>query len=318
MNQKKRKPSQKQTDILFLTRWEKKGLKKVYDQSFEFLTDKFLPAIERLAEKAKTKTEKEVVADSYYILGDIYDFNDAPKAAIRAYKKGITYFPYPDYASGFHREIGHMYDNMGKYKTAIKYIKKALEINEDDEHARSDLEFAELSLKRGDPPLYKAGDWKWEVNELLAQNKPKKALKILINRKSIRAARLRARAYGILNNIEDQRNEWKRIKNLKGSIEFEYADWFFLCEKNFDSVEFWEVLHSFRKKISEGGIFIHYESLYKSYYAQLGSKRPLNDIIGFEIAKYSKNVTKLKQINKKYPKWLEPRKELKKLVNRRT
>lgn len=315
MKPKKKKPSQKQKDILFLTRWEKRGLAKVHNNGFEFLKNEYLPTIERLAQKTKTKAEKEVVADSYYILGDIYDFNDAPNAAIRAYRKGITFFPFPDYASGFHREIGHMHDKMGKYKTAIKYIKKALEIYENDEHAKSDLEFAELSLKRGDPPLYKAGDWKWEVNELLAQNKPRKALKILLKRKSIKAAQLRARAYGVLNGIKDQLGEWKRIEKLKGSIEFEYADWFFLIDKNNESVEFWKILHSIRKRL-QPGIYVFYESLYINY-SQLGHDREVNETIGFEIAKYSKNVTKLRQLKKKYPKWLEPKQELAKLLSKK-
>jgi len=314
---KNKKTSQKQKDVSFLTRWGNRGIAKIHGQGFDFLKDDFLPAIERLAENAKTKVEKEVVADSYYFLGDIYDFNDAPKAAIRAYRKGITFFPYPDYASGFHREIGHMHDTMGKYKTAIKYIKKALKIYEDDEHAQSDLEFAELSLKRSDPPLYKAADWKWAANELLAQNKPKKALQVLLKRKSVKAAQLRARAYGILNDQEDQLDEWKKIEKLKSLIEFDYADWFFLCEKNFESVEFWKVLHSLRKRISEGGIFIHHDSLYENYYQQLGSKRLRNEIIGYQIAKFSKNAINLKRLSKKYPKWLEPKHDLVKLLRKK-
>lgn len=279
------------------------------------MKDEFLPAIKRLAEKAKTRAEKEVVADSYYFLGDIHDFNDAPKAAIRAYKKGITFFPYPDYASGFHREIGHMYDTMGKYKTAIKYIKKALEIYKDDKNAQSDLAFAELSLKRNDPPLYKPDDWKWEVNELLAQNKPKKALQALLKKKTLKAALLRARAYGVLNDVDNQLSEWKKIKTLTGLIELEYADWFFLIDKNDESVEFWKILYSIRKRI-QPGIFVVYESFYMNY-SQLGITRKNSEAISFIIAKLSKNTTKLKQLSEKYPKWLEPEQELAKLLKKR-
>ena len=315
MKPKKKKPSQKQKDISFLTRWGKRGLLRIHGRGFEFVKDEFFPAIERLAEKSKTKTEKGLVADSYYFLGDIHDFNDAPKAAIRAYKKGITFFPHLNYAEGFHREIGCMYERMGKYKTAIKYIKKSLKIYADDKYAQGDLECVEWSLKRGDPPLYKAGDWKWEVNELLAQTKPKKALQILLKRKSLKAALLRARAYGVLNEADHQLSEWKKLKTITGPIALEYGDWFFLMDKNDDSVEFWKILYTVRKRI-QPGIFVVYDSLY-TYYSQLSINRKSSEAISFIIAKLSKNTTKLKQLSKKYPKWLEPKQELKKLLRKK-
>jgi len=308
---KKKKLSQKQKDISFLTRWDKRGLAKIHGKGFEFVRGEFLPAIERLAEKAKTKTEKGLVADSYYYLGDIHDFNHAPKAAIRAYKKGITFFPHPNHAEGFHREIGNMYCHMGKYKTAIKHIKKALSIYEDDECVQGDLECVEWYLKKGNPPLYKVGDWKWEVNELLAQTKARKALQILLKKRSLKAALFRARAYGVLYEAYSQLNEWKKIQKMAGPVEFEYADWFFLMDNNDDSVEFWKILYAIRKRI-QLGVFVSYESLYMNY-PRLGINRKNSEAISFIIAILSKDVSKLKQLSKKYPKWLEPKQELEKL-----
>ena len=204
-----------------------------------------------------------------------------------------------------------MYDRMGKYQTAIKYIKKALSIYEGDECAQGDLECSVLSLKRDDPPLYKAGDWKWEVNELLAQTKAKKALQILLKKRSLKAALLRARAYGVLDEAENQLNEWKKIKAMSGPIEFEHGDWFFLMDKNDDSVEFWKILYALRKRI-QPGIFVGYDSFYMNY-PRLGINRRNCEAINFIIAKLSKNATKLKQLSNKYPKWLEPKQELAKL-----
>jgi tetratricopeptide (TPR) repeat protein len=300
----KKNISKKQQAMNLLKRCDKKGIGWLYDNGLEFFNKHFYPNLNFLEKVANTKEEIEILADSFYLLGDIYDFHNAPKAAIRAYKKGIMYFPYPDYASGYDREIGVMLNAIGKYNLATRHFNKALKTHPQDEVIKDEIEFNEIDKKEFRTPLYKIGDWKWEVNELLANNKPQLALKKIPIKRSVQACLMKVRCFGALEDADSQLQEWEIIKRLKGKMEVEYADLFFMKTDLYKNLRFWEILNAIKLRLQESGKFLapwHFHDTYpKRNWRTLDS-----DFIAFKIAKLSKDGNKLTKLKNQYPKWKE-------------
>lgn len=295
--------SKKQQAMNLLKRCDKKGIGWLYDSGLEFFNKHFYPTLTYLEKVARTRKETEVLADSYYLLGDVYDFHGAPKAAIRAYKKGITYFPYPNYASGYDREIGRMYNDIGKFNLASQHFKRSLKIYP-DEIVKGEFEFNEIDKKERRLPLYKIGDWKWEINELLANNKPKFGLKKIPKKRSVQACLMKIRCFGALEKVDSQLQEWEIIKQLKGKMEIEFADLFFMRTKLYMNLRFWEILNEIKLRFQESGKFLapwHFHDTYPNR-----NWRTLDsDFISFKIAKLSKDGNKLTKLRNQYPKWRE-------------
>lgn len=153
--------------------WGLKGVGGTHYKGYRWLKRTFIPALNRAENDKLTSKRKMYLADAYYVLGDIHDLNDAPKAAIKAYSKSIALYP----SSGAWREIGGMHTNMGNIPEAIKCIETALSIDPEDEDALSDLEY--IKDDSFDSQLFIVGDIFWDVRELLAKNALDDALIIL-------------------------------------------------------------------------------------------------------------------------------------------
>lgn len=227
-------------DYTFLRWHAARGVGNVHYLGYDWLKDKFLPALKRLERRAATFQEHEVLADAYYLLGDIHDFNDAPKQAINAYKASISHFPYSTYASGAWRELGIMHERIGQYNSAVKALKRATKINPDDERAVSDLECALDEQRYNYPPLYDFADHSYKALDLLARGQPKAALQTLERSKGILTRRLRACCFGQLMNMKSYFLEWEAITKLKGMVSLDYYDWFYMPVQISDSAVFWK------------------------------------------------------------------------------
>lgn len=59
---------------------------------------------------ARTAEDRRLLSGAYYVVGDIHDFNGAPRAAISAYRRSLRFDP--SEAAAW-REIGGMLDRMG-------------------------------------------------------------------------------------------------------------------------------------------------------------------------------------------------------------
>ncbi len=58
-------------------------------------------ALKRAENLLESNNKHDQLSDAYYVLGDIHDFNGAPKAAIKSYQKSIELSP----SSGSWREL---------------------------------------------------------------------------------------------------------------------------------------------------------------------------------------------------------------------
>ena len=112
----------------FLSKTEEKGIVALYNKGYQWVQSNFLPHL-NLADTL-LETEVELLADCWYLMGDIYDFNDAPKKAIECYLKALEC---DEDADGAYREIGLAYQQIGEYAKALEYTDLALAKMPDDE-----------------------------------------------------------------------------------------------------------------------------------------------------------------------------------------
>lgn len=291
--------------------WGEKGVGGTHYKGYMWLNRTFLPALKRAENDELTSERKMYLADAYYVLGDIHDFNDAPRAAIKAYSKSIALYP----SSGAWREIGGMQANIGNRLEAIKCLETALSIDPEDEYAISDLEY--IKDDHIDSQLFKEGDIFWDVRELLAKDAIDDALILLKKNNSLSAILHRARVYGAKGDDSGYLRELEKIKSKKKRFKLEWGDWFYLPNKLWDSGAFWKLLIEFLPRLKPG-VAPSDGSLALNYYKELNKNQNKNNesktvklTFLFHYYRCTKNYKKILQLSKKYPKWKEPAKELK-------
>lgn len=245
-----------ENDRKYLIWNNQRGIAHVISRDYRWFMDRYLPAVIRL-EKAGFKKDRFLLSDCYYMIGDINDFNKCPKAAIKAYQKS---FKIDTTHSEALREMGDMYERMGKYKKAASLLKESLRINPHDECAISDYECA---IESGGHALYDEKDTCWKAREFLAADRPNSALKLLAKKRSIAALQIKACAYGILNNTEAFLEQWHKIAKSKKNIEMGYVDWFYMTDSIWNSEPFWKIFASCAKENRFiYGVWSTFDSLY--------------------------------------------------------
>lgn len=280
----------------------KKGVAWTHGKGYHWFNDKLLPIISNNIEII----DKQLLSDFWYVIGDVYDLNSSPQIAIKAYKKSIKYDP--DHGEAF-RELANMYQNIGDIKMAFKYINKALELIPNDEHSKIDKELITDEIDDPDYPYYSQDLLELQCNELLAENSYTLVLEKLKHKRRINYRKLKARAYGANKELKSYLHEWLLIVKHNETVEFEYADWFYMPDEIYYSNQFWEILYE-KKGIELKGFLPNFSSLYKNYKTSIDTKEMKQLVILSIILKNSNNEVALSQLSKKFPKW----KELKKLI----
>ena len=253
-----------------------------------------------------------MLADAYYVLGDIHDFNHAPKAAIKSYLRSIEL----DSSSWAWRELGNMYANMGNRDKAIECLEKALTIDPDDKDAQSDLEDIKDNYEK---PLFRQGDIFWTARELLSEDRPDEAFELIKNKKGIKSRLYRARIFGAENKKDDYLKEWKNISKMKSEFELTWADWFYMPSFIWDFAVFWKYMIEIFPRL-KSGINIYHESLIMNYsiffkeHQKQGMESPASEwVFKFNYYRCMNDIVQLEKLHKQFPLWKEPKLELKKL-----
>ena len=252
--------------------------------------------------------------DCYYMIGDVHDFNESPKAAIKAYRKSLTW---ENKCSCALREIGSMYSYMGELQKALSFLKKSLRIYPNDEVAISDYNYVLFLIEQQDDTgIYEENDVCWQARERLAQDKPKLALRLLNHKRTMLARQIMANAYAVLNDFDNVLEQWQKIANGKGIIEMRHADWFYLTECVWDSIEFWELLAScVQQKRFDYSIWPMFKSLEQVIPHPSRRRRSSADrsrclkrvylLTQFHVARLKHDYALANKMALRYPKWPE-------------
>lgn len=292
---------------------QRKGLEWIEEQGYAWFVENLLPAVRSLSPGARSRKDRHVAANAHSLLGDVYDlcFN-APRAALRAYRHCVKLNSNHAWAWG---EIGSMLDDVGEYARAKNAYLRALRLNPSGSLIPAHLGRIERDIASPSKPLYVAGDPLWQSAELIAQHKPRKALALLKNKRSVRARQCRARALGALGDSKGVIREWLAISRATGQVELERPDWYMLPEDTWESPEFWKAMAEIRDRLDFSYVLRH-ESLWEvipsppkhrpSSKANLHRcSRRFHWVARYHLARTRRDVGGLEALCKKYPKWTE-------------
>jgi tetratricopeptide (TPR) repeat protein len=297
------------------------GIARAHGKGFAWLRSRLLPALRILERAAKTRKERLWLSGAYYVLGDIHDFNHAPRAAIVAYRKSLRLDPRQAAAW---REIGGMLRDMGHRAGARGALRRAVALDPEDAHAKSDLAY--LDQLQGSASLFRQGDHVWEADELLARGKRDDAWKLVRGARGPRGLLCAARILGACGDSEGVMGTWDRIVRARGPVDLRYGDWFFLPRAVFEAPAFWSALWKLGGRL-ETCVFVTSGTL---WYAR--PKRPKARsramssgdsvkgyqrlMIRYNLARTRGDVGSLRALLQRYPTWKEPRDVLARLVQR--
>jgi len=284
--------------IAFVNDVSENGVSYAHGKGFEWFKNKLIPYIKEAEQKTPNYNPK--IADCWYIVGDIYDFNNAPSKAIESYLKAIEL---DSSIASAYREIGNMQEQIGEYSNAIQSIEKAIELEPTDENTIADLKNIQKSLEENDEPLYKKDDENWKISELLANENFEKVVEKTNNSNQVIELKYLARAYGGLGLDDNYIETWRKIEALDSDIEIEHADWFYMTDKTYESEHIWNIFKQLNSRI-KSSIFIQSDSLNKNY-SDLTDSKKRELMCDYQIYDNTNNQNELKKLSLQYPKWIE-------------
>lgn len=235
------------------------GVRDVHGRGYRWFSEVFEPAVRRLA-GARALCDLELASFGYYLIGDVHDFNGAPKAAIRAYQASIHLDP--SHAAAW-REIGGRQAEMGQRCEAEVALRHAVALDAGDELAAEDLD---LLLSTDSHPVYEDGDEVWASVEALAAGQFAVALDVVASLTTLRARLQRARICGARQDAsaalaawrdverhasEPWRQVWDRTQSTS-EAEWTLGDWFYVPRELWDSAEFWTIQSELRGRLHPG------------------------------------------------------------------
>ncbi|MEW5734363.1 MAG: hypothetical protein AB1921_05890 [Thermodesulfobacteriota bacterium] len=244
----------------------------------------------------------------YYMAGDVHFFNNAPAAAIRAFKKSARHDP--AHAEAY-RELGERYAEIGCLGIAEKYLKKAVALGPDDTWARADLD--DLPGQAGTSRQRPKGEERdtWIFCELCARNEFGRALSRWEEPRSSQARLYRAAAWGALGRADEFFREWEGILEADDPISIQSFHWFFIPPPILGSERFWESLLKCSHRFLHGN-YLYHRSLWEAVHEKHRRADDIHNLqtvirlyAWFELARIRKDPKLLKLWVEKYPGWKE-------------
>lgn len=287
--------------ILFLTEVEQNGIALLHAKGYHWFKSEFLPHL-KLADMLLPDAV-ELMADCWYLVGDIHDFNGAPLQAVDAYKKALEY---DDDVDGAYREIAYMYEQVGRYTEALDYINKALEKLPDDEELMDVKASIQDSINYTTEPFLTDQNMVWKLSELLAEgNLIPVVQKVLeLEQPERNVLQCLAQAYGAEGKETLYWETWQQIMKASGNLELGYSDWFYMPLSIFNSKKWWNFLKTIAKEVHVAE-FVEFDSLYEHYEAQLSQAEMIGLIADFQLYKLAKDHNSIQALAQKYPLWEE-------------
>lgn len=205
----------------------------VYARGFHFLETQ-LRALRALGAVASREADRRLIAEGWFKIATTYEFNNAPRAAIRAYLMSERAFA----SAGAPREAGTCQAELGQVGAATRSLRRALRIDPNDVYARQELD----NLRRGLTGIaYDSRDVVWAAAEELARGRPNVAIRRLYGFRGATIRQWRGCAYALLGNFDAYLREWQLIADLNGDVVPTNAMWFYLPKEAEKSPELWKL-----------------------------------------------------------------------------
>ena len=288
----------------FLVKTEHQGISMLYNRGYQWIKSNFLPHL-NLAEEVLPDAV-EVIADCWYLMGDVYDFNDAPLKAIEYYERALAC---DEDADGAYREIGMSYQQIGRYQEALEYINIALERMPDDEELMDVKASIQDDINYNHTPYWGEENAIWQVNELLAKEAFEDVIAKVAAMENPELVSLQgmAKAYGAQNNVEAYLQTWEQIVQSEEHFHLEYSDWFYMPKEVYKGARIWELIQQAQLRIDEAH-FIYFDSLFENYEDELPLAKLVDLICQFQIHRAKSATAAIQQLAADYPLWGEVQK----------
>jgi tetratricopeptide (TPR) repeat protein len=297
-----------------IVRWaSRSGVAKAHAKGFGWFRTRLLRALDEFERTAKTRDDQRLLSGAYYVVGDIHDFNGAPRAAVAAYRKSLRF---DKNEAAAWREIGSMLERMGLRPRARSALRRAVALDPNDGYAKTDLAYLG---KDNAGALFREGDPVWEADELLARGRVDDAWTVARHTRGVRGLLCAARILGARGDDVAVLRVWDRILRSGAAVELSSGDWFFLPEVVFDAQAFWSALWKLRGRL-QVSVFVSSDTLIHARSKASARRRTSNDgaslqrlMIRYNLARTREDARSLRALLHTYPTWREPRDCLKRL-----
>jgi tetratricopeptide (TPR) repeat protein len=285
--------------LKFLTETENGGISKLHKEGYHWFKSVYLPYL-GLADLL-LPDKMELIADCWYLAGDVSDFNNAPLKAMEYYKKALEY---DEDSVVAYREIAHMNLQTGDYQNALKYINIALEKLPDDYDMITDKTEIIDSINYSKEPYLTAHNLVWKLNEKLASEHFDRVIKEVSEIKNPENSILQclASAYGAKGDEKAYMEVWGQIAESERPYNLDYTDWFYMPEKVFKGIEFWELM-LISSIYMEEAEYVFYDSLTDIYGPDMPEAALLNLIAEYQVYLYYSDFESIQKLGLKYPLW---------------
>lgn len=221
------------------------GLEWLLNEGHETVSGRYLPALQVVDGSARTAADKKLAARGWYLLGELRQLLDAPRASIRAYEHCLRHAPGSPEPWA---EIGRMHTALGRSRDAAHAVSEAKRLAPGHVDELDDMMFwEEARYREGSPVL--------EAAEALAEGDGERALSLLGGRATVDVRRWRACAHGVRGDLDALTDEWRAITRGRGGVFIGYADWYYLPVAVWGRADFWEALQALGDRLDEEAIF---------------------------------------------------------------
>ncbi len=286
----------------FLQANEEEGISTLYNRGYQWFKSYYLPRL-RLADEL-LPDELELIAESWYLVGDVYDFNEMPLLAIEAYRKALEY---DDETDGAYRELAHMYERIGEYQKALEHINIALEHSPDEEELMDAKAEIQDSINYTTEPYLTDENMAWKWAELLGNERPQVVVELaeeLGDAATVEELQRLAQAYAALEDTDNYLKTWQKIVALGEPISIHYADWFYLPEELADKPEIWQLWQEAVDYVQELEM-TEMESLDLNYDEELSASELFQTLVNYYYYRVTDNRDGLAKLAKDFPLWEE-------------
>lgn len=296
----------------FLQQHENAGIATLHTKGYQWFKSEWMPRI-RLGEELLAN-QTELLADCWYLIGDVYDFNGAPLQAIQAYQQCLAY---DETVDGAYRELAYHYELTGQYPEALAHVQKALadlpktapdDASEELEDLREELLDLQASiqdsLNYSIEPFLTPNNQAWVLGEQLAREEFKAVITAVTALEAPSSTLLQrlAQAHGALGDTTACQQTWQQIAVQTDTLEIGYADWFYLPKAIAQQSDFWQLLQQIAPRVTALELNQH-DSLEEAYGDHLTATELLQIVAQYHHFQSTQNKVGLQTLQQQYPDW---------------
>ena len=300
----------------FLQMHEDGGIAALHAQGYQWFKSAWskragTPRI-HLGEQLRSQ-HTELLAECWYLIGDVHDFNGAPLQAIQAYQQCLAF---DETVDGAYRELAYQYEVTGQYAKAAEHVQRALDLLAESAQADPELlpalreelldlqESIQDSMAHGLPPFVPPSREAWLLSEQLAKEDFKAVVKTVtaLDQPDSTLLQRLAQAQAALEQYDAYVRTWQRIAQQNDAIAITYADWFYLPAAVADRPDFWTVWQQLTPRVESLELTQHW-SLEEAYGDRLSAAELMRLVVVYHHAVCTHNSAGLHALQQQYPNW---------------